>query len=174
MTLSIYDSVIFLCLCYNIINTLFEEESMKLTIEQSDIFTETEINIKCNMIDSNLQKIIDELQIMMFSITAYKDGAIYKISLDDIYYFESVDDKTFIYCQVDVYECKYKLYELENKISNYKFTRISKSAIINIDKISYIKPQLAGRLDITMDNGEHQTVNRHYVNTLRMKFEGEV
>lgn len=147
---------------------------MKLIIEQSDNYAETEIYIKCNNIDKNLQKVIDELQIIMFSLIVYKDGATHKLSIDDIYYFESVDDKTFVYCKVDVYECKYKLYEIENKVSNYNFVRISKSSIVNIDKISHIKPQLAGRLDIAMDNGEHQIVNRHYVNILKEKFEKEI
>lgn len=145
---------------------------MKLFIEQSDEYGETEIHIKCGIIDENLQKVIDELQIMMFSISGIKDGATHKIPLKDIYYFESVDDRTFIFCEHDVFECKLKLYEIEKRIEEQSFSRISKSVIVNITKIKSIRPKIEGRFEALLLNGERQIINRHYVNDLRRKFEG--
>lgn len=71
---------------------------MKLFIEQSDSCEEAQIHIKCGMIDENLQQIINVIQMKMFSISGSRDGAVYQLSLDEIYYFESVDNKTFAYC----------------------------------------------------------------------------
>ena len=34
--------------------------------------------------------------------------------LEDIYYFEAVDNKVFLYLEKEVYETKLKLYELED------------------------------------------------------------
>lgn len=145
---------------------------MKLSIEQSDSVGEAEIYIKCGIIDDNLQHIIDEIRLRMFSVNATKDGAVYNLTLDEIYYFESVDNRTFAYCEKEVYQCSYKLYELEEKIAKSSFTRISKSVIANITKIEYIKPQLNGRFEVVFCNGERQIVNRSYVKELRKKFEG--
>lgn len=131
---------------------------------------ETEIHIKCGMIDSDLQHIIDEIQMLMFSVPVSKDGAISKLSLEEIFYFESVDERTFVYTQTEVYACEYRLYEIEEKIGKYGFARISKSVIVNITKIKEIKPQLNGRFEAVLDNGERQIVNRHYVNELKQKF----
>ena len=40
----------------------------------------------------------------------------------------------------------------------------------NIRKIKEIKPQLNGRFEAVLDNGERQVVNRHYVSGLKEKF----
>jgi len=145
---------------------------MKLYIEQNDMQKEAEIHIKCGLIDAELQHIIDEIQTLMFSVPVSKDGAISKLSLEEIFYFESVDEKTFTYSQTDVYSCDRKLYEIEEQIGKFGFARISKSVIVNIRKIKEIKPQLNGRFEAVLDNGERQIVNRHYVSGLKEKFLG--
>ncbi|MDE7324650.1 MAG: LytTR family transcriptional regulator DNA-binding domain-containing protein [Lachnospiraceae bacterium] len=145
---------------------------MKLFIEQNDLYTETEIHIKCGIIDTELQRIIDEIQTLTCSFPVSKDGAVCKLSLENIFYFESVDEKTFVYTQEDVYECGYKLYEIEEKFGRHSFARISKSVIVNIRKIQQIKPQLNGRFEALLDNGEHVIINRHYVGSLKEKFVG--
>ena len=147
---------------------------MKLWIEQNDTQEETEIHIKCGMINADLQRIINEIHALMFSLPVLKDGAVSKISLDEIFYIESVEEKTFVYSKAEVYTCEYKLYEKEKKIGKYSFARISKSTIVNICKILEIKPQINGRFEALLDNGERQIVNRHYVNGLKEKFLREI
>ena len=147
---------------------------MKLWIEQNDTQEETEIHIKCGMINADLQRIINEIHALMFSLPVLKDGAVSKISLDEIFYIESVEEKTFVYSKAEVYNCEYKLYEIEEKIGKYSFARISKSTIVNICKILEIKPQINGRFEALLDNGERQIVNRHYVNGLKEKFLREI
>ena len=93
---------------------------------------------------------------------------------DEIFYIESVEEKTFVYSKAEVYTCEYKLYEIEEKIGKYSFARISKSTIVNICKILEIKPQINGRFEALLDNGERQIVNRHYVNGLKEKFLREI
>lgn len=143
---------------------------MKLRIEQDENREETEIYIKCGMIDADLQRIINEIRALMFSLTVSKDGAVRKLSLEEIFYIESVDEKTFVYSGTEVYNCEFRLYELEEKIGKYCFARISKSVIVNIRKIREICPQLNGRFEAILDNGERQIVNRHYVGELKEKF----
>lgn len=143
---------------------------MKLLIEQNEEYSETEIHIRCGIIDAELQHIIDEIQTLMFSLPVSKNGTVSKLSIEEIFYFESVDEKTFVYSQADVYSYDYRLYEIEEKIGKYGFARISKSVIANIRKIRQIKPQLNGRFEAVLDNGEHLIVNRHYVSGLKEKF----
>lgn len=145
---------------------------MKLFVEQNDMQEETEIHIKCGFIDAELQRIIDEIQILMFAVPVSKNGAISKLPLEEIFYFESVDEKTFAYTEKEVYECGYRLYEIEEKLEKYGFARISKSTVINIRRIRKIKPQLNGRFEAVLDNDECQVVNRHYVGGLKEKFMG--
>ncbi len=143
---------------------------MKLVIEQNGNFQETEIIIRCSSINSELQKIIDAIKISSFTITAYKDGYLQKINHEDICYIESVDEKTFIYCENDVYDCKMKLFELEETLTNSSFVRISKSCILNIDFIEKVKPMLNGKYEVLLINGEKLIINRHYVPIFKKKF----
>ena len=134
---------------------------MKLFIEQNDGDMETEIHIRCGMIDAGLQHIIDEIQTLMFSLPVSKDGAVSRLSPGEIFYFESVDERTFVYSQTEVYTCEYRLYELEEKIRKCGFARISKSVIVNIRKIQQIRPQLNGRFEAVLDRKSTRLNSSH-------------
>lgn len=143
---------------------------MKLKIEQSDNYNETEIIIHCNCIDENLHKIIEIIQSSSFVLTAQKDGRVMHIKPDLVYYFESVDDKTFIYCRDEVYSSPMKLYELENILKKSSFVRISKSCILNIDYLESVRPLLNGKYEVLLINSEKLIINRHYVPDFKKKF----
>lgn len=143
---------------------------MKLVIEQDGNLKETEIVIRCSVINSELQKIIDAIKICSFTITAYKDGYLQKINHEAVCYIESVDERTFIYCENEVYESKMKLFEFEEALINSSFVRISKSCILNIDFIEKVKPMLNGKYEVLLINGEKLIINRHYVPDFKKKF----
>ncbi len=143
---------------------------MKISIEQCEEFDDVEIIIKCNTLTDELLKLISYAKIMDNKITGIKDKNTFVINYDEIYYFESVDNKTFIYCKKDVYESNLKLYELEELLGKLMFFRCSKSTIINLKKVKILKPLFNSKIEITMDNDEKIIVNRQYVNLLKEKF----
>lgn len=104
-------------------------------------------------------------------ISAYiigKDNAeTIKLSINDIYYFEAMENHTYIYCKEKVYNCNMKLYELESKLNGTTFQRISKSCILNIDRIKSARGMINGRLLLELDNSEKLIVNRSYVAKLK-------
>ncbi|RRJ64281.1 LytTR family transcriptional regulator [Paenibacillus oralis] len=144
---------------------------MKLIIDQSLEHEDVEITIKCRLIDADLEKLIAQIRLYGFSITGKKDGASYPLRPEDIYYFESIDDKTFAYCEKDVYECSLRLYELEQQFAQADFVRISKSCILNIMKLSSVRALINGRFEAKLDNGEKLIINRHYVQGFKQKFD---
>ncbi|MFJ8103856.1 LytTR family DNA-binding domain-containing protein [Lysinibacillus sp. NPDC096212] len=87
--------------------------------------------------------------------------------LSDIYYFEAVDGKIFMYCRNNVFEVKQKLYELEELCKGKNCFRASKSTILNIAKISSVHPTISGRFEAVLDNGEHTVISRQYVPVLK-------
>lgn len=60
------------------------------------------IFIKCGQIDLVLEKLIKEIRLYGFSISGKKDGETHSIKIENIFYFESVDEKTYIYCEMEV------------------------------------------------------------------------
>lgn len=140
---------------------------MKISIENISPVMEEEIIIRCHEINDEVLGLMKKLKNKSMALIGYENTVIYQLKLSDVYYFESVDNKVFIYCRDKVYESRQKLYELEQLSSSKKFFRASKSVILNITKISYVKPSISGRFEATMDNGETLMVSRQYVPVLK-------
>ena len=142
---------------------------MKITIEEISCDREEEIIIRCHNINSDTVKLLQELKTTQREITGYKGGEIHRLCFDEIYYFEVVENKSFLYCENDVYESRLKLYEFEQLSLETGFFRAAKSMIINSDKIDYITPSLSGRFEATLLNGEKVVVSRQYVGELKKR-----
>ena len=143
---------------------------MKLVIEQSLDCQETEIKITCGLMDERLKRLIEQIKLYSFSITAEKDGITVPVPLEQIYYFESVDNKTFLYLNKDIYRCDKRLYELETLFDTTPFVRISKNCIVNTAMVVSVRAQFSGRLEATLKNGEKLLVSKHYIKDFRDKF----
>ena len=99
-------------------------------------------------------------------LIAYIGNEIHRVAPSTIYYIETVENKTFIYCEKDVYETKQKLYEFE-ELRLIDFLRISKSVIVNMSKIKSLAPSISGRMEASLNNGERIVISRQYVNELK-------
>lgn len=144
---------------------------MKIVINESEDNEEIEVIINCKRIDESLLKVISSIRAFDEKIKGSKDGKIFILDTEKIYYFESVDKKTFIYMNKEVYETSLRLYELEERFSNSDFFRASKSTIINLAKIKEIIPVFGGRVEVILENDEKQIISRQYVPILKKKLD---
>ncbi|WP_167956527.1 LytTR family DNA-binding domain-containing protein [Anaerosporobacter faecicola] len=142
---------------------------MKISIETIDVNKEEEILIRCHEVNDRILNCVKNIEKQNADLIGYNGDSIHRLQFADVYYFEAVDNKVFIYCKNKVYESKQKLYELEELCPPKKFFRASKSFILNISKIDFVKPSLSGRFDATLDNGETIVVSRQYVPILKSK-----
>ena len=140
---------------------------MKVTILDLEPGEEEEIIVKCDKINDNLQKILNSIKQGNDKLNLYKNGDIYFIEPEQIYYFESVDQKVFAYGKTEVYEVKSKLYELEEELPARDFMRSAKSTILNLNKIKSLTPAFGGRFEALLKNGEKVIISRQYVNVLK-------
>lgn len=139
---------------------------MKIIIEEPPEGVEERIIVQCHNISPELLSVLNSLKKQNNMLVGNVDNAIHRISPSDIYYFEAVDKKTFIYCEADVYESKHKLYELED-LAMDDFFRISKSVIVNLSKIKSLIPSLSGRVEAILINKERVIISRQYVSELK-------
>lgn len=142
---------------------------MRITIETPKAGEEDEIIIRCASLDDRLLNFIHALKTEQNKLTGYVEDRIVKLIPKDIFYFESVDNKVFAYTGRGVYEIHKKLYEIETEYANTDFLRISKSAIVNIAKIAYIRPIFNGRFEAKLKNEEKIIISRQYVVALKEK-----
>lgn len=143
---------------------------MKLTIEQAAGTPEVEIIIRCATLDQPLRNLIAQIQLYGFALPARRAGRSYSLAFETIYYFESVDEITFAYCEKEVYECPLRLYELEEKLGPANFIRISKNCIVNLAFLDSVRPLLGGRMEALLANGEKLLISRHYLPAFKEKF----
>lgn len=136
---------------------------MKIILEESHDHEETEIIIKYKYINEEIKRIVSLLKSSEKKVLGILQGEDYFIEPQNILYFESVDKKTFMYTETEVFETPLRLYEIEDKLGSLDFFRASKSTIINISKIKKLSPKFNGRLEALLENNERLIISRQYV-----------
>jgi DNA-binding LytR/AlgR family response regulator len=147
---------------------------VKIHVETVGKEKEEQIVIECYEVRDEISEIISFIKSRDTMLTAYADSQIFHISLQDIYYIDTVDNKVFVYLEQKVYELKNKLYELECLCDHKCFFRCSKSVIVNLMKIECIKPALNSRFVAKLHNSEEIIISRKYVPDLKHKLHGRM
>lgn len=142
---------------------------MKITIVDRLDNEEDEIIIRCRQMDEKLLKMIYALRAGMDKITGVRGNDFVQLDPRDIFYFEAVDNKVFVYMDKEIFEAKQKLYELEKRFDGTDFIRVSKSIILNLTKVKSLRPAFNGRFEAYMKNGETVVISRQYVPVLKGK-----
>lgn len=144
---------------------------MKIRIELDSKIKENEVVIRCNELKEEIikiQKIISELIDEKKEMVFYKDNTEYYVSIDEILFFETEENSIYAHVLNNVYQVKYKLYELE-EILPRNFVRISKSTIVNIDHIYSITRNITSS-SLVEFKGTHKKVyaSRFYYKVLKL------
>ncbi len=145
---------------------------MKLIINQDLSCPETEIIINCAHMDSRLTHLTGLIRQYCFSLTGYLNDREYQLPLEQIYYLDSADGKSFLYLEKEVYSSRETLTALEEKLARTSFTRISKSCIVNTGYLKCVRPIGNHRLEAELQNGEKLVITRNYIEPLKDKLKG--
>ncbi|GJM78528.1 hypothetical protein HMSSN139_10240 [Paenibacillus sp. HMSSN-139] len=95
---------------------------MKITIESVPAGNEPEIIIRWNEPDETLLQLIYSLKSHPRKLIGTRELQIHILNPKDVYYFESVDNRVFIYCREQVYESRLRLYEIEAEYESLDFS----------------------------------------------------
>ena len=164
-----------------VLNWYFEEKNfiiqavggvhVKIRLEKREELDMEEIVIQCQKPESPMMTaLLKQLEVYEGVFVGYQAGKAYQLYLRDVFYFECVDEKTFAYLENGVYESMSRLYEWEERLKRTKFVRISKAMILNTEKLQSVCPTFSGKLEVVLENGEKQLINRHYVAMFRKQF----
>ena len=96
---------------------------MKITILDTIPGEEDEIIIKCQNLSEDIQNLLQKLKQGNTKIAGHNEDGIHLLEPDEIYYFETVDNKVFACCKKEVYEVREKLYILEDMLPVESFMR---------------------------------------------------
>ncbi len=144
---------------------------MIVKLEENLTLKDLEVIIKYAKMNQTVQRIVSLVKSVDQTVKCNLEGREYWVKTSDIYYIESVDKRTFVYCEKSVYRTEFRLYQLMEELTTYDFVQISKSCIININVLESICPLLNSRMEATLSNGEHINVTRKYVAAIKDKLQ---
>ncbi|MCD4826972.1 MAG: LytTR family transcriptional regulator [Acholeplasmataceae bacterium] len=116
----------------------------------------------------DLKKVIELIEyekMQMFFPTV--DGFV-QLYISNIYYIEAFGEDIVCHMkQLNKQHIKKPLYQLEVLLKPYHFVRISKSFIVNLRSIKYIKVGLNAKLHLTLYNHDQLEVTRSFVKAFK-------
>ena len=146
---------------------------LKIRIEMSEGVQE-EVVIRCREITPEiirLQQLLSGDSDRSNQFLLYKGDTEYYLNVNDIIFFETEGNAVMAHTKNDMYETRRKLYELAELLGG-RFQRISKSAIVNVDKVYSIKRNVTSSSAIEFQGTHKQIyVSRAYYKVLREKLE---
>jgi len=136
---------------------------MVLKLEQDTSQKDIEIKITYPEKNKTINRLVSLIKSFNKQIECYSDDSIIYVNVSDIYYIESIDKKTMIFCENDNFLAKGRLYQIFDKLESKDFVQISKYCILNINKLEKIKTLANSHLEAELSNGKCLYVTRKYL-----------
>ena len=147
---------------------------MKIQIEIDENLMEEEVIIRCaglNDIVQEVQKAVSEAASGTQTAVFSKGEQEYYFPLSKVLFFETDGNTINVHTADDIYETRYRLYELEEMLPG-SFMRISKSAVVNTNRIYSISRGISASGIIQFAHTHKQLyVSRLYLKPLKQKLE---
>ena len=144
---------------------------MIIKLEENLTQENIEVLIKYAQMNHTVKKLVSLVKSIDSTVRCHSEQREIWVNASDIYYIESIDKKTFVYCEKSVYPSDYRLYQLIDALQFSGFVQISKSCLININILESIRPLMNSRLEATLSNGERINVTRKYVADIKAKLQ---
>ena len=149
---------------------------MKIRIELEEGLPEDEVVIRCRSLTDEITRIqnaVSAASAAKQNLVLYKEDTEYYVALDEILFFETDESGISAHTKKDVYQTKYKLYELEDILPGF-FMRVSKSTILNTRHIYSINRNLTASSVVAFAGTHKQVyVSRYYYTPLISKLEAK-
>lgn len=134
---------------------------MKVEIIIDESLDEDKVTIYAKEYSKDIENIRDMLtDRLLDKIVAFYDKEIFILSFDEIIRIFAQDGDVFVKTSNKSYKVRLTLTELEKRLDNKKFIRISRSEIVNIDYIKRLDLSFIGTIAVEFTNDEVSYVSR--------------
>ncbi|WP_113928023.1 LytTR family DNA-binding domain-containing protein [Bacillus sp. P14.5] len=143
---------------------------MKVNIEIHDKYDETLITIHAKEWSKELEELVKKLETKTPNRIVGSEGEqSILLSPDEIDYVFAVNRKVYASIHKQSVELNMKLYEAEELLESCGFSRLSKSAIGNLNRIKRFELAFNGSLCVHFYSGSKEYVSRKYVQEIKQK-----
>jgi len=95
------------------------------------------------------------------------DGRISFIQMDDVEWIESEGNYVKLHLEHEIHRVRETMNGIEARLDPDRFMRIHRSVIVNIERISHLRPWFTGEYIVTLKSGKELTLTRTYRANLR-------
>lgn len=141
---------------------------MKVNVQLDEKYTEPQALILTDKITDEINRTVELISNSSLQVILGFSGE--KLTpLDEklITRFYSSDGKVFAVVENEEFILKTRLYELEERLNENNFIRISNSEIVNFSKIKNFDLSLAGTITIIFKDGSKTYASRRYVKKIK-------
>jgi len=143
--------------------------SMKIKIKTVSQEVEESADLYIHEKDEAVDRLVEYLEQDLFrtvTLLCQREEKICRVPSPEIYLIETVNEKQVVHTKEETYETNRRLYELERLLPS-NFIRISKSVIMNIDKVRNYTPMLNGLMKVSMINSQVTYISRKYLKEVK-------
>lgn len=120
--------------------------------------------------DMMAERIIEKIRHMDVHFIGKTEDKSTRIDISDVYYFENVERKVFLYTKKDVFRLDGNMADIVEMTANTELVRVSGVCIINTEHLKEIRQIKNSHLEAIMDNDEMIIVSRKYLKDIKNRF----
>ena len=145
---------------------------MKLNIEIDTNIEEPVALIATPQMTEEVTRVVDfisKLDDITTVISGIRDDKVELLEQESIFRIYAEEGKVLARTESGLYQIRLRLYELEERLDDSKFVRISNSEIVNLKKVKSLDLSFVGTICMELSNGEVSYVSRRYVSKIKKK-----
>ncbi|MDR2718854.1 MAG: LytTR family transcriptional regulator [Treponema sp.] len=146
---------------------------MIIKLEQNTAQKDIEVSVTFPVKNKIVERIVSLIKSVDSQIECYSDDTVKLVNVSDVYYIESIDKKTLVFCEKGNYQTRKRLYQIYDELADNGFVQISKYCIMNINKLEEIKPLANSHLEAVLSNGKCLYVTRKYLADIKRRLQEE-
>lgn len=142
---------------------------MKIILEQTEN-SETQVIIKGDLTDQKVQELIKTIQAKAerSKLFLLREDREYLYDAKEVSYFEADKNKVTAHIKAELFETRFKIYELAQLLSQKGFVQISKGIVININEIYSVEAEFSGNyVAVLKDKCTRLIISRKYLKAFR-------
>lgn len=141
---------------------------MQIEIKIDNSFTEPKIIVITSSMTEDVQNIIKKLsEDSPKIISGSRDEKLEILDQTDLIHIYANSGKVFAVTDKGEYIIRLRLYELEERLKDSQFVRISNSEIINLNKVKSFDLSFTGTICVKLSNDAVTYVSRRYVSKVK-------
>ena len=141
---------------------------MQIEIKMDEAQTEPKVIILTNKVTEEITELVKRLSEEKPQLIAgFQNDTVVLLKQPELIRIYTADSKVFAVTDCGEYQLRFRLYELEKRLDEKYFVRISNSEIINLKKVKKFDLSFTGTICVSLSNNTITYVSRRYVSKIK-------